>query len=336
MLKKIALLLCSVTVTGLIVVISASNAVADDCAAASSGGGIVQPINVSVTCTTSQDGSNGTGPSNGDSSSSTGCFQNDGTEIACWNGDSWWSSAFNRYCQVANIPADDPQWNEHRDSTGKPIGTLYRCLISPIEPIYDVLRTTILWADDTPVTPEVPGTDPETLVREAVVSLGLHAPEVGVGAYVYPGYEDWGLSWWVGAPMWLWTNDTDDLQWGTHTLTDADGSLSVNATITSTSITFDPGNGDAPVVCGNPGTPRPWDPNDLLSHHSPSGCEYTYLHTNTLGDKDSRFVVSATVTWTVTWSSSDEQYGTFTTTTTSTDNPAIHVGELRTVLVAPK
>jgi len=45
--------------------------------------------------------------------------------------------------------------------------------------------------------------------------------------------------------------------------------------------------------------------------------------------------VSVTVTWMVTWSSSDGQYGTFTTTMDSTDNPAIHVGQLRTVLVTP-
>ena len=184
------------------------------------------------------------------------------------------------------------------------------------------------------MTPAVPGTDPQTLVRTAVASLGLHPPEVGVGAYVYPKYEDWGLSWWVGAPLWLWTNTDDDLQWGTHTLTATDGGLSVTATVTSTTISFNPGNGDSPVTCGTPGTPRPWNPNDLLSHHSPSGCEYTYLHTNTLGDKNSRFTVTATVTWTVAWSSSDGQHGTFTTTTTSTDNPAIHIGELRTVLVS--
>ena len=258
----------------------------------------------------------------------------DGTEVACWNSGYWWSYTFNRYCKVASLSDDDPHWDLHRDSAGKPVGTVYQCLLFQDENIYNLLNQMYVWADDTPVTPPVPGTDPETLVREAVVSLGLHAPDVGVGAYVYPKYEDWGLSWWVGAPMWMWTSNTDDLQWGSHTLTNSDGNLSVTATVTSTSISFDPGNGDSPVVCDSPGTPRPWDPDDLLSHHSPSGCEYTYMRTNTLGDKDSRFTVSATVTWTVTWSSSDGQYGTFTTTTQSADNPAIHVGELRTVLVS--
>ena len=255
----------------------------------------------------------------------------DGTEVACWKGSYWWSPAFNFYCQVATPEMSSPWRYTHLDATGQPTGTLYQCLL-PNSPSGASPQYVILWADDTPVTPEVPGTDPETLVREALVSLGLHPPDVGVGAYVYPKYEDWGLSWWVGAPMWLWTNTDDDLQWGTHTLTNTDKGLTITATITATSLTVDPGNGDTPVVCNSAGTPRPWNPNDLLSHHSPSGCEYTYLHTNTLGDKTSRFTVTATVTWTVTWSSSDGQHGTFTTTTTSTDDPAIHIGELRTVL----
>jgi len=305
---------------------------ADDCSAAAVSWGVYQPIGVSVSCSSTTGGSQETAESDSSSSGSTGCFKDDGEEVDCWFMGFWWSPAFDLYCQVGNYSPDNSLWDDHRDVSGKPIGTLYQCLVN----LNDLSNVFIRWADDTPVTPPIPGTDPETLVREAVVSLGLHAPDVGVGAYVYPGYEDWGLSWWVGAPMWMWTSNTDDLQWGNHTLTDSDGNLTVTATVSSTSISFDPGNGDSPVVCDSAGTPRPWDPDDLLSHHSPSGCEYTYMHTNTLGDKDSRFVVTATVTWTITWSSSDGQYGTFTTTTTSTDNPAIHVGELRTVLVAPK
>lgn len=289
---------------------------------------------MSVSCESTTTGVQDTDSSGGGSSGATGCFKADGTEIACWNSGYWWSYTFNKYCKVAQIDADDAQWGSHRDGQGNPVGTVYQCLLFADENIYNLLGYLYLWANDTPVTPEVPGTDPKTLVEQAVISLGLHAPQAGVGAYVYPGYEDWGLSWWVGAPMWLWTDSDDDLQWGTHDLTDSDGGISVSATVTSTSISFDPGNGDSPVVCDSAGTPRPWNPNAPLAQHSPSGCEYTYMTTNTLGDKDSRFVVSATVTWTVTWSSSDGQYGTFTTTTTSADKPAIHVGELRTVLVS--
>ena len=291
-------------------------------------------VSVGVSCETSQGGSDTAGGTGSDSSGVGGCFKADGTEVSCWNSGYWWSYTYNKYCKVASISADDPHWGQHRDAAGNPVGTVYQCLINQDLNIYDLLNQMYIWANDTPETPPVPGTDPRTLVETAVVNLGLHPPQTGVGAYVYPGYEEWGLSWWVGAPMWLWTNTDDPLQWGTHDLTASDGNLSVNATITSTSISFDPGNGDAPVVCDTAGTPRPWNPNAPLAQHSPSGCDYTYMTTNTLGDTTSRFHVCATVTWSVTWSSSDGQYGTFTTTTTSTDTPAIHIGELRTVLVS--
>jgi hypothetical protein len=72
----------------------------------------------------------------------------------------------------------------------------------------------------------------------------LKPPTVGVGAFVYDRYEEWGLSWWVGAPMWLWVDDRDDLQWGTHEISGEDAGLSVSASVRATSVSFDPGNGD--------------------------------------------------------------------------------------------
>jgi len=337
MLKRgVAVLSCFLFIATFIVECEPISSEAAECSAATANGGGYQPIGISVSCSTTVSGSEGNDAGTNESAGGTGCYKSDGTEVACWNSGYWWSPTKNRYCKVADLTADDPQWNFHKDGAGQPIGTIYQCLLFQDENIYDLLRYTYVWANETPETPVVPGTDPKTLVERAVVSLGLHPPEAGVGAYVYPGYEDWGLTWWVGAPMWLWTDSDDDLQWGTHNLTAADGGLSVTATVTATSLTFDPGNGDTPVTCDTAGTPRPWNPDAPLAQHSPSGCDYTYMTTNTLGDKDSRFAVSATVTWTVTWSSSDGQYGTFTTTTTSTDNPGIHIGELRTVLVPPR
>ena len=87
--------------------------------------------------------------------------------------------------------------------------------------------------------------------------------------------------------------------------------------------------------CANPGTYRPWDKDDLLRDHSPSGCEHTYMKTNTLGDKTSRYLVTAAVTWRVTWSATNGQSGAFTTDIASTEPASIHVGEIRTVNVPP-
>ncbi|MCL2736434.1 MAG: hypothetical protein FWD75_07370, partial [Propionibacteriaceae bacterium] len=180
-------------------------------------------------------------------------------------------------------------------------------------------------------TPVRPGVDALGLVRSAVSSLGLHAPSVGVGAFVYPGYQQWGLSWWVGAPMWLWVDAGDDLQWGAHVVSASEGGVSVSARVSAVSVGFDPGDGSAPVVCSSAGSVRVWDPQDALSRHSPSGCEYTYVVTNVLGDVGSRFEVSASVVWSVVWSSSDGQQGSFTVPMASAGSASIHVGELRVV-----
>ncbi|MDR0487852.1 MAG: hypothetical protein LBG99_00335, partial [Propionibacteriaceae bacterium] len=105
-----------------------------------------------------------------------------------------------------------------------------------------------------------------------------------------------------------------------------------NATTTSTSITYNLGDGNT-VTCHNPGTPRPWNPNDPLTRTSPTGCQHTYTTTNQLGNPNSRYTVNATVTWTTTWTATTGQSGTFTTTTTSTNNPTIHIGELTVIQI---
>ena len=238
-------------------------------------------------------------------------------------------SAYQMYCRVASdLPLDLSVWKEHRDAKGQPIGTLFSCVVGDF---FTKFALVYRWSPDPPVTPPRAGSDPVVSVRSAIAALGLHPPAVGVGAYVYRGYTEWGLTWWVGAPMWLWIDRNDPLQWGTHTVTASVEGGSVTATVKAVKVEFDPGDGGGPVVCLTPGTSRPWDPNDLLEDHSPSNCEYRYPHTNKLGDKNSRFSVSASVTWDVRWSSSDGQYGVFSFTVDSVESPSVHVGELRVV-----
>ncbi|MDR0283429.1 MAG: hypothetical protein LBI33_00840 [Propionibacteriaceae bacterium] len=235
------------------------------------------------------------------------------------------------YCHVINRPASDPNWERHRDAAGNPQGTLLGCFSGYVRSDGSEM---VVWIPGSASSPGRAGTDPVTVARTAVASLQLHAPTVGVGAFVYDGYEEWSLSWWVGAPMWLWVDKSDPLQWGAHTISASDGGLTVTATVTAATVSFDPGDGSPPMVCRSAGTVRPWDPYDPLDHHSPSGCEHTYMHTNELGNINSRYVVSATVTWNVTWSSSDGQVGSFTTTVASTDQASIHVGQLRAVITS--
>jgi len=271
----------------------------------------------------------GTQPNGGTSSPDTPCVRSDGTVIPCRVDDFWWYPMRDKYCYVWDLPADSPWWDTHRDTHGNPVGTYYLCRTFGLEPTTEAPY----WEPAPLITPRVPGPDPEAAVRTAVASLKLHPPTVGVGAYVYPKYEKWGLGWWVGAPMWLWVDTNDPLQWGTHTITAALGTDSITATITATQVTYTTGDDTPPTICKTPGTPRPWKKDDPLDRHSPTNCEHTYWHTNKLGDVNSRYTVTATVTWNITWTATDGQSGHFSINMTSTDNPTIHVGELYTVRV---
>ena len=257
----------------------------------------------------------------GDSGSSdSGCVDASGNPVDCYRGEAWWSPTYQAYCEVA-VGAPGQALTAPMAVEPDPDAILYLCtsLTGWVTPVWE--------------TPSTPGTSAETIVRSAVTTLGLHAPVVGVGAFVYPGYEPWGLSWWVGAPLWLWVDTSDDLQWGSHTISASLDGVSITADVTASTVTFTMGDDSDPVSCKGPGTPRYWDPNDLLSNHSPSGCEYTYTTTNTLGDKRSRFEVSSSVTWVVTWSASTGEQGSFTTVVESTSPASIHVGQIKVVAV---
>jgi hypothetical protein len=196
----------------------------------------------------------------------TGCTS-DGVVIPCKKDGWWWDSEVNRYCHVWDLAADSPMWDQYRDSQGNPTGVYYECGDDITLSVH--VCAFAFWADDRVATPPIPGSEPVALVRAAVDKLQLHPPTVGVGAYTYPKYEQWGLSWWVGAPMWLWVDPDDPLQWGTHTL---DAHLDADA-------------------------------------------------------------ITATITWQVTWSTTDGQYGQFDIEMASTSNPTIHVGQIHAVTV---
>jgi hypothetical protein len=294
------------------------------------------PDSMANGCTTAKSGvrygadtvsvSAGSPGSSGGQGSVTGCTRSDGVAIVCRVGDFQWTPRLDAYCKMTVIARDSLLLAEHVDGGGDPQDSAYYCLVSPTGSAV-VLR----WLSNNSLAHSA---DPESLVRSAVSSMGLHPPTVGVGAFVYPRYTQWGLTWWVGAPMWLWVDTTDSYQWGIHSLSASVPGMSVSATVKPTSVRFDPGDGTL-VSCRNAGTPRVWNPNDLMADHSPTRCEHTYLQTNKLGDKDSRYLVSAYVVWTVTWSSSDGQTGSFTLTVNSVSPASIHVGELRVVRVEP-
>lgn len=251
------------------------------------------------------------------SSSTPECRDSDGKKVPCTKGDRAWNQNRHSYCRSTYFPLK-------HDSTSPTGLILESCdndtIAHPfsLHPVY------------TPRTSQ-----PETLIRNATTTLNLQPPTIGIGAYTYPGEEQWGLTWWIGAPMWLWIDTLDTTEWGTHHLTLTEGDTTINATITATHVTYTTGDNTPPTICHGPGTPRPWKPSDLLNRPSPSHCEHTYLTLNEQGNPNSRYTITATTTWTITWTTNYHETGTFTLDIPSTNNPTVHIGEIRVLRTNP-
>ena len=256
------------------------------------------------------------------------CF--DGTnEIACWKGDYGWNPELGRYCKVSVPSDDDPLWDKHRDSSGKPTGHFLFCL-----PRGGDGHETAWWRPGYPYTFNIrAGIDPVEVIRSAIATLTLHPPTVGVGAYVLKDLPEMGRATYIGAPLWLWVNRYDSLQWGTHTLSASVDQFTVSATVKSAKVTYDTGDGST-VTCLGAGDARTSEL-DRLRNESPSGCQHRYMVRSEMDNPNDRFTISATVTWRVQWSTTDGQYGSFTFEIDSIDNPSIYVAELFAYPVAP-
>ena len=274
-------------------------------------------VTVGVSCSSGSSGS-----SAGGSSGSSGCHDRAGQTIACSMSGYVWTPALGLYCQVSAARMAPPT-ARYRNPDGSVSGRWYACLVNAA----GVWKSMLMWLDVVPVA----RVDAGVVARRLVDSVGLVAPGVGVGAWVDPGFEVWGRSWWVGAPLWLWVdNQSDAAAWGWHSVSASQSGVTVTATVGPSVVVFSTGDGGL-VSCVSAGSARVYDPMALMSAHSPCGCEYAYGQTNRLGDPGSRYTVSATVTWVVSYTASDGQHGGFSVQTHSVDNPSIHVGQLKSL-----
>jgi hypothetical protein len=130
--------------------------------------------------------------------------------------------------------------------------------------------------------------DPAELAARALASLDLQPPTIGIAPdpAVGPGL--------VGLPIWLWVpadaNPGDNVStWGPLTASESERGVTVNLTAVVGKITWDMGDGDAPVTCTNPGTPY-----TRQGGESPTCGFDGYRAADT-------YTVTATTTWTVTW-----------------------------------
>ncbi len=106
----------------------------------------------------------------------------------------------------------------------------------------------------------------------------------------------------VNLPTWLWVGAAD---WHPYSVGASVGSVSAVAVATPLSVTWSMGDGHS-VICTGPGTP--FDPGRSALGQS-TNCSYDYPvssagEPSSDGDpNDGSFAVTATVTWSVTWSS---------------------------------
>ena len=157
-----------------------------------------------------------------------------------------------------------------------------------------------------------PAVDPRTLALQAENSLQLPAPTIHLdpsGASI------------VNLPTWLWI---DASIWHPRSVSASAGSVSATAVATPVSVSWSMGDGGG-LICDGPGAP--FLPTQPVSGQS-TGCAYTFAHTSAGqpssdgNPNDGAFDVTATVTWSVSWTAQGAVGGgSLPTLFTSTSTP---------------
>ena len=101
----------------------------------------------------------------------------------------------------------------------------------------------------------------------------------------------------VGVDTWFWIPER---QWRELRESATAGTLTVSVIATPVRTSFDPGNGESPVVCLGPGVA--WE------QGAESACSYTYQWVSAL-HPDGMWPATVAVTWEVTWSATNGQGG---------------------------
>ena len=139
----------------------------------------------------------------------------------------------------------------------------------------------ILFWSDTPLDT----VDPEQLAQQAVSSMDLMAPRIGIAPRSAPGSI--GL---VGLQNWMWVDNPDAQTFGANTAKASAGSFTVTVTAKVESVDWDMGDGQV-ITCYGPGTPY----NVNLDGFNPSpDCGHVY-------EKQGYYTVTATAHWRIDW-----------------------------------
>ncbi len=220
----------------------------------------------------------------------------------------WWSNIDGCYFKVVEPPPPptDSAWNGHY-----PSGRVYQttCLGSPGS------GGGWVWLADNPDGYGGVAASPATLAQRAVDLMRLAGPDIGMA----PGAGKTGL---VGLPVWLWTAVSAST-WGPTSATASVPGVSVTARAEATRIVWDMGDGHS-VTCTGPGTPYTTSQGDS---RSPT-CGHVYA-ASSAAQPNHAYTVTATTTWSVTWTGGG-QSGALTVTRTSTTQ--VRIGELQVLV----
>jgi hypothetical protein len=196
-------------------------------------------------------------------------------EVACRDGDSWWSNDRDCYVSLADPqpPKSDPEWE------GRTTGAIYECYSPGIVGI----RMYTFWSASSPAGPAAPP-DPRVLALRAITTMRLRAIRIGIVPEAQAGSV--GI---VGMPTWMWVADPGQHTWGPITRTASSAGYSVTATAKVQRVVWAMGDGNT-VTCTKRGTPYA----DSFGKRASPDCGYTYTRQGT-------YTVRATSYWRVTW-----------------------------------
>ena len=281
-------------------------------ARADSGGGVTCPPDLPACIVVVTDpgapGTGGTGPT--DPPGTRVCkVPSTGAVTPCYDPTfGWWSNIDGCYFKVVEPPPPptDSAWNGHY-----PSGRVYQttCLGSPGS------GGGWVWLADNPDGYGGVAASPATLAQRAVDLMRLAGPDIGMA----PGAGKTGL---VGLPVWLWTAVSAST-WGPTSATASVPGVSVTARAEATRIVWDMGDGHS-VTCTGPGTPYTTSQGDS---RSPT-CGHVYA-VSSAAQPNHAYTVTATTTWSVTWTGGG-QSGALSVTRTSTTQ--VRIGELQVLV----
>lgn len=164
---------------------------------------------------------------------------------------------------------------------------------------------------------------PEEAAWQIVRSIQFEPVSIGMAPKVNP---EWGhRRTYVGLPVWLWAADTTSLNFGTHSIAETIGGLTMSLEGQVDRVVWDMGDGTS-VTCGA-GTPY----STALGPVDSPTCGHRYKQTSE-NQPNGMYTVTATSYWTVAWSGGG-QSGTINFELSSSTE--VEVRELQSVNTGP-